>query len=57
MTHVLKIGRGVSAARAHEESGKSKQAAEERKPIKDALNFPEVDGLELSLLGAEGNVV
>ena len=34
MTHVLKIGRGVSAARAHEESGKSKQAAEE--PVKDA---------------------
>jgi len=36
MTHVLQIGRGVSAARAHEESDKSKHAAEERKPIKDA---------------------
>ena len=37
MTHVLQIERGVSAARAHEESDKSKHhAAEERKPIKDA---------------------
>ena len=36
MTHVLQIGRGVSAERAHEESDKSKHAAEERKPIKDA---------------------
>ena len=32
---MLKTGRGVSAARAHEESGKSKQAAEERNRIKD----------------------
>ena len=36
MTYVRQIGRGVSAARAHEESDKSKHAAEERKPIKDA---------------------
>ena len=36
MTHVLQIGRGVSATRAYEESDKSKHAAEERKPIKDA---------------------
>ena len=33
MTYVRQIGRGVSAARAHEESDKSKHAAEERKSV------------------------